>query len=44
MTVRILSWNVNGIRAVLKKGFLDFIVERNELRNKINLFLSIVYY
>ena len=29
---------------LLEKGFLDFIVERKELRNKINLFLSIVYY
>lgn len=28
-TIRILSWNVNGIRAVHKKGFLDWIaVER----------------
>src|SRR3989338_5001437 len=23
--ITIISWNVNGIRAVLKKGFLDFI-------------------
>ncbi len=23
--MRLLSWNVNGIRAVLKKGFLDFV-------------------
>ena len=23
--MKIISWNVNGIRAVLKKGFLDFI-------------------
>ena len=23
--LRLLSWNVNGIRAVLKKGFLDFL-------------------
>ena len=29
---------------LLEKGFLDFIVERKELRNKIHLFLSIVYY
>ena len=29
---------------LLEKGFLDFIVERKELKNKINLFLSIVYY
>ena len=25
MTLKIISWNVNGIRAVLKKGFLDFV-------------------
>lgn len=25
--LRLLSWNVNGIRAVLKKGFLDFLAE-----------------
>ena len=24
-TIKIISWNVNGIRAVMKKGFLDFI-------------------
>ena len=29
---------------LLEKGFLDFIVERKELKNQINLFLSIVYY
>ena len=29
---------------LLEKGFLDFIVERKELKNKFNLFLSIVYY
>ena len=23
--MKIISWNVNGIRAALKKGFLDFI-------------------
>jgi exodeoxyribonuclease-3 len=22
--MKIISWNVNGIRAVLKKGFIDF--------------------
>jgi len=27
--MRIVSWNVNGIRAVLKKGFLDFISSEN---------------
>ncbi len=26
-TLRIYSWNVNGLRAVLKKGFRDFLVE-----------------
>ena len=25
-TMKLLSWNVNGIRAVLKKGFTDFIL------------------
>ncbi|MBD3318637.1 exodeoxyribonuclease III [Candidatus Woesearchaeota archaeon] len=25
--MKLISWNVNGIRAVLKKGFLDFIKE-----------------
>ena len=25
----ILSWNVNGIRAILKKGFEDFLAETN---------------
>ncbi len=24
-TITLISWNVNGIRAVLKKGFLDFV-------------------
>ncbi|WP_309379911.1 exodeoxyribonuclease III [Cerasicoccus frondis] len=27
-TIDIISWNVNGLRAVLKKGFLDFIAKR----------------
>ncbi|MBI2419757.1 MAG: exodeoxyribonuclease III [Ignavibacteriales bacterium] len=27
--VKILSWNVNGIRAILKKGFLDFVQLEN---------------
>lgn len=27
MSVRIVSWNVNGMRSVLKKGFLDFLAE-----------------
>ncbi len=25
----ILSWNVNGLRAVMKKGFVDFLASRN---------------
>ncbi len=28
-TITIISWNVNGIRAVIKKGFLDFINKYN---------------
>ena len=27
--VKILSWNVNGIRAVLKKGFLKWLAEQD---------------
>ena len=27
--MKIISWNVNGIRAVIKKGFYDFIKEHN---------------
>ena len=27
--VKLISWNVNGIRAVLKKNFLDFVKEEN---------------
>jgi exodeoxyribonuclease-3 len=27
--MRIISWNVNGIRAIVKKGFLDFIRSEN---------------
>ena len=27
--MKIISWNVNGIRAVLKKGFIDFITEHD---------------
>lgn len=30
--MKIISWNVNGLRAVLKKGFLDFIkIERPDI-------------
>jgi exodeoxyribonuclease III len=28
-TWRILSWNVNGLRAVLKKGFLEWLIREN---------------
>jgi len=27
--MKIISWNVNGIRAVLNKGFIDFIEKEN---------------
>lgn len=27
--VKIISWNVNGIRAIMKKGFLDFVKTEN---------------
>jgi exodeoxyribonuclease III len=27
--MKIVSWNVNGIRAVMKKGFLDFVEKEN---------------
>ncbi|EKD57024.1 MAG: hypothetical protein ACD_58C00021G0002 [uncultured bacterium] len=27
--MKIISWNVNGIRAVVKKGFLDFVKKEN---------------
>ena len=27
--IRILSWNVNGIRAVHKKGFVDWLLKEN---------------
>ena len=27
--LEILSWNVNGLRAILKKGFVDFLQEKN---------------
>ena len=29
---------------LLEKGFLDFIVERKDLKKKINNFLSLIYY
>lgn len=29
MSLKIISWNVNGIRAVLKKGFTDFLKEHD---------------
>ncbi|MDP6133440.1 MAG: endonuclease/exonuclease/phosphatase family protein, partial [Candidatus Marinimicrobia bacterium] len=27
--MKIISWNVNGIRAAIKKGFLDFVEKYN---------------
>ena len=27
--MKFISWNVNGIRAVLKKGFMDFLEKEN---------------
>ncbi len=27
LTMKLISWNVNGIRAVLKRGFLDFFLD-----------------
>ncbi|MGL4669167.1 MAG: exodeoxyribonuclease III [Methanobacteriaceae archaeon] len=30
MTINIISWNVNGIRAIHKKGFLDWFKEKEE--------------
>ena len=27
--MKIITWNVNGIRAVIKKGFYDFMKEHN---------------
>jgi exodeoxyribonuclease III len=27
--VRLISWNVNGVRAILKKGLLEFIAGQN---------------
>lgn len=29
MTLKLISWNVNGIRACLKKGFMDYFLEAN---------------
>lgn len=29
MLMKIVSWNVNGIRAILKKGFEDFVAEQS---------------
>ena len=29
MTVRMLSWNVNGIRAIARKGFLDWMAKED---------------
>ena len=27
--MRLISWNVNGIRAAMKKGFLEFVTEQD---------------
>ena len=27
--MKLISWNVNGVRAVIKKGFLNFLKEEN---------------
>ncbi|WP_071645373.1 exodeoxyribonuclease III [Planococcus versutus] len=27
--MKLISWNVNGLRAVMKKGFMDFFIEAN---------------
>lgn len=29
MPITLISWNVNGLRAVLKKGFLDFVAQHD---------------
>ncbi len=29
MTIKIISWNVNGIRAIQKKGFFDYVEKEN---------------
>ena len=38
-SIKIISWNVNGIRAIQKKGFNDFIKElkkRNLIKKERN--------
>ena len=40
--MKIVSWNVNGIRAVLKKGFLDFITHRSQLKDNVNLYIDLI--
>ena len=32
MTQKLISWNVNGIRSVLQKGFEDFVKKENKFR------------
>ena len=27
--MKLISWNVNGLRSVMKKGFLDFVAEHD---------------
>ena len=29
MTIKIISWNVNGLRAIQKKGFVNWVLEEN---------------
>jgi len=31
---KFVSWNVNGIRAAIKKGFLDFVAARRLLQKQ----------
>ena len=35
--MKLVSWNVNGLRACMKKGFLEFYQKREELGFHINL-------
>ena len=44
-TINILSWNVNGLRAVINKGFMDFLeaqkpdilgIQETKLHQKVN--------
>ena len=35
--MKVISWNVNGIRAVLKKGFLEFLDEHQPDMTEVDL-------